>query len=243
MPRARPPNVGIDGCRGGWFAVWIEAGRLAGCLYPRIADFAADHPGNVAAIDVPIGLTANEPRYVEKQARRLLGSKRSSVFSVPCRRAVYARTYESACRHNQRAFGKKISVQAWNICAKIREVDRFCLAAGADQFFEAHPELVFHLLYPGRITGGKKTAAGQTERLACLQEPFRDAGDFFAACLNRYPRKDLQPDDILDAVVLCALGQAGVEQIPGPGQADERGLPVRMLVPAGTIQSGHSAPG
>jgi len=51
--------------------------------------------------------------------------RKSSIFPVPCREAVYAETYEKACEVNKLLTGKLISKQAWNIVPKIRDVDRF----------------------------------------------------------------------------------------------------------------------
>ena len=70
-------------------------------------------------IDIPIGLPKKESRLCDLLARDKLGPRRSSVFTVPCRDAVYAKNYKEACHTNLRFLEKKISIQAWNICPKI----------------------------------------------------------------------------------------------------------------------------
>ena len=56
--------------------------------------------------------------------RRLLGKPRSSsVFPAPVRATLKATNYEEACRLSMNAHGKSMSKQAYEIIAKIREVD------------------------------------------------------------------------------------------------------------------------
>lgn len=52
-------------------------------------------------------------RLSDTGAREILKTRKSSIFPVPCREAVYAETYEKACEVNERLTGKHISKQAW----------------------------------------------------------------------------------------------------------------------------------
>ena len=85
------------------------------------------------------------------ESRRLLGKRGSSVFAVPCREALSARTYRQACRINQRILGVKLSIQTWNIAAKIREIDTWLCTNPKLQpkIRESHPELCFWALAGG----------------------------------------------------------------------------------------------
>ena len=58
-------------------------------------------------IDIPIGLPKKESRLCDRLAREKLGPRRSSVFTVPCRDAVYAKNYKEACQTNHRFLEKK----------------------------------------------------------------------------------------------------------------------------------------
>ena len=78
-------------------------------------------------IDIPIGLKTggSGERLSDLGARSILKARKSSIFPVPCREAIYAKTYKEACEVNERLTGKRISKQAWNIVPKIRDVDGF----------------------------------------------------------------------------------------------------------------------
>ena len=95
------------------------------------------------AVDIPIGLLDRaQPggRPCDRNARILLGRARaSSVFTPPIRAALKARAYREAMRLN----GAGMSKQAFNIMAKIREVDGVIEPGSQDRVFEAHPELAF----------------------------------------------------------------------------------------------------
>ena len=71
-----------------------------------------------------------------------------------------------------------MSVQAWNIFAKIREVDAvFATQPNLQRRVrEVHPELAFAALNDGRtMENPKKTRAGRDERLRTLSQHFGDA--------------------------------------------------------------------
>ena len=86
--------VGVDGCRGGWvLAVRSDQERRVrfyvvkslGSVFRRAR---AGHA--VVAIDMPIGFPESEARACDAEVREELGGRRSSVFSIPCRKAVEA---------------------------------------------------------------------------------------------------------------------------------------------------------
>ncbi len=166
-------------------------------------------PSGPLFVDMPIGLPEADDRQVERLARQRLPGRAGSVFNVPARSAVYAESFQAACDCNARAQGKKISLQSWYICPKIKEVDR-CLQAQPRlraRVLEAHPELLFATFEGAPMRYSKKQALGQGERIKLLEhqglKPQRSAGRVVPA----YPESALvQVDDVLDAMVLYLLG-------------------------------------
>ncbi len=228
--------MGVDGCRSGWFAVWREADQLDFGVYRTFKDIWHQHNDLTSVlVDVPIGLTSDQPRLLESEIRKLLAGRTSSVFSVPCRDAVYAMSYEDACDINFTQFGKKISRQSWNICPRIRDMDTFLLAhqKAINIVGESHPELIFTLLAGGMLQNGKKRPEGLDERLVLLREHDPSLQPVFSAACKKYRRKDVAKDDIVDAMAL--LVACDDKQILSIG-ADTGigGIPIRMHVPSFT---------
>ena len=122
-------SVGVDGCRAGWFVVAItDDGEWSHAVYES-AEVLLDRHGDAdrILIDIPIGLVDRRPeeRKCDLEARRLLGKPRSaSVFPVPSRAALSAPTYEDADRMNREHTGRGLSLQAWGILLKFREVEQ-----------------------------------------------------------------------------------------------------------------------
>lgn len=87
---------GVDGCPGGWPAVWMNAtnGAMRAEVFPTARDFPQDNGFTVTAIDVPIGLPVSDSRRSDLAARQLLGPRRgSSVFPAPVRRVLSTGSY------------------------------------------------------------------------------------------------------------------------------------------------------
>ena len=232
-------GVGVDGCAGGWFLVALEAdGRwdmvLASGLASLISRFTA---ADRVLVDIPIGLPDSQPRECDRAARRRLGRPRAaSVFPVPCRAAVTAADYRAACRLNQRALGRALTRQTWNICAKIAAMDAFLDAHPGlrPQVREAHPEVVFQALNGGTaIVAPKRSEAGRARRLAVLEGWFGDAGALLTAALERFPRSLLAADDVLDALALAVAAWLSrpLASLPAEPPRDERGLPMEIVYP------------
>ena len=81
-------------------------------VVPRFAEvIAAPEAPAIIAVDIPIGLpeqAGRGGRTADDAVRSLLGARRSSVFSVPSRRAVFAEVgpfdgQQSRCAAHQRA--------------------------------------------------------------------------------------------------------------------------------------------
>jgi predicted RNase H-like nuclease len=156
----------------------------------------------VIAVDMPIGLLcASQPggRECDRQARRLLGRRASSVFTPPTRPLLHATHYEQVRGHG-------ISRQAFGILPKIREIDRLLTPALQHIVYEAHPELAFRALTGTPMRHNKKTHSGREERLQALTQALNPCWPTlqhaFTQALHTFPRGQVAPDDILDA---CAL--------------------------------------
>ena len=232
-------TVGVDGCRGGWFAVALRGGVATFELFPDIQSlWQAHRNARRILIDIPIGLPANGPRTCDIEARRLLPPpRRSSVFPVPCREAVHATDYRTACDLNERRLGKRLTKQTWNICPKIAEVDDFLRGhkTARHRLREAHPELCFQGLAGRPLAYRKNAREGSAERLAILGQWIAGAADILQAALGRYPRSRLAVDDVLDALVLAVTAGLPARQlgrVPKPMEYDASGLPMAIAFAA-----------
>lgn len=233
-------GIGVDGCRAGWFFVAVDAcGRAAFGLRKCVSSlWESCRCADVVLIDIPIGLVSGTGagRLCDAAARRMLSPRRhASIFSPPCRQALSARTYAEACRINQRACGKKLSIQAWRICGKIKEVDDFLRrrpeAVGILR--ETHPEICFQAMACGiPMAHGKKSAAGQAERLDLLERFWPQARTVFRSALENYRRRDLARDDIIDAMANAMAAvrlKEGLAVLPQNPPRDECGLLMEIV--------------
>lgn len=232
--------VGADGCKAGWFAVVISSDDSCEFgIFEAIEDLWRAYQNAVAIlIDIPIGLNSegNINRTCDALARNVLKPLRhNSVFTAPFRETLSAKSYKEACRINQNLCGKKLSQQAWNISDKIKQVDGFLefTPNTKGRLRETHPEVCFWALngfVP--MKHNKKSAEGQAARLDLLMEAYPYASAVYKAALDRYPRKDLAPDDILDALVnavTATLLEKAEGTLPADPPRDERGLPIEMV--------------
>jgi predicted RNase H-like nuclease len=124
---------------------------------------------NIVAVDVPIGLLERGARDCDVQARRLLGPRRSSVFTAPLRPLLAATSQAEASQIRYRLEGKGVSIQASAIVPKIQEVDRLLRGNPnlREIIREVHPELCFFYLNGERpMSEAKKKPAGRTERVS-----------------------------------------------------------------------------
>ena len=167
--------LGVDGCRGGWCAAPIEANgtrlRLLEPVIYRSFEEVLASDAELICIDMPIGLLDRPgQRASDLEARRLLGRRRAAVFPPPSRGALGARSYKDACAINLQITGRRISLQAYNIAAKIREVDESMKPVYQNRVLEAHPELCFAAVNQGRpLADSKKKQVGQSARWALLR--------------------------------------------------------------------------
>ncbi|MGH8538819.1 MAG: DUF429 domain-containing protein [Gammaproteobacteria bacterium] len=229
--------AGVDGCRGGWFAVLQDRGqasprvvkvRFALCRSLSEVMSLPENPAPIA-VDIPIGLLEQaEPggRSSDRAARVLLGRGRaSSIFTPPTRAALQGRSYREAMRLN----GAGMSKQTFNLMGKIREVDAHIDPALQQRLFEAHPELAFLTLAGRPMRHNKKAPAGRRERRALLGPRFGAAFIEPNDVRERFPRSQVGVDDVLDAYALALTARrihaGSAVRLPEPEpERDLRGL-------------------
>ncbi|MHB8604759.1 MAG: DUF429 domain-containing protein [Thermoplasmatota archaeon] len=199
MPRL---VAGVDGCRAGWLAAFAPAkgqGRVEWAVCATFRDLLK-HPkdARVIALDMPIGLLAVSEeggRTCDREARKLLGPKRStSVFSPPSRAHLNGRVRRG------------LTEQTRNLLPKIREVDDAMTRQLEARIYEAHPELTFTRAAGHPMRESKKGERGRRERLAALEatrDPvFAGVRETVAFARQILPPKGVGSDDILDALAL-----------------------------------------
>jgi len=227
---------GVDGCRAGWIVVFHDLGSslLWWKTFRSLRQIASNpNAPTVIAIDVPIGLPNTGARKCDLLARQLIGPRRSSVFPAPIRPVLAASTYGEAGEMRRRIEGKGLSIQAWAIVPKIREVDTELRSTPLlrQVVREVHPEVCFlemngktHLRY------SKKNRAGREERLLILRTAFGTA-----PTIALTPRPDgCEPDDVLDAFsavwTAARISSGTAYTLPGSPSRDSCDLPMEIVV-------------
>ncbi len=226
--------VGVDGCRAGWLAVRLvwEATHLIRAqirLFPTLAELLTEWgEAEAIALDMPIGLLDTPravPRPCDLLARRRLGRRASCIFIPPTRPMLNAKAYAPL-----RPLG--LSVQAYHLLPRIREVDALLSPELQSRLWESHPELSFSAMVGEPIPSPKRTKEGFHARYEALQHAFSTAfptlWEPLAEYLQTHPRSAFGWDDALDA---CALAwsatrhlQAQAETLAGEPLYDARGL-------------------
>lgn len=246
--------AGVDGCKAGWIAIIRRPGQPAETCVTRsfaaLVDLLPDDA--VIAVDMPIGLpdfTRHGGRGPERLVRPFLGERQSSVFSIPSRAAVYAadedfttieRWYEAhgaASRVARETSDppRGVSIQAFGIFSRIRELDRLLIARPClrGRVLESHPEAAFWQLNGGKPMAlpkkikGRVNPAGMEERKALLAARGHDRG-----FLDRAPPRGAAEDDFLDAaaVMLVAgrFARGEATSFPDPPGVDGMGNPIAI---------------
>ena len=206
---------GVDGCRGGWIAVAAE-GRAKNVRFVQRFEELFDAKPALIAVDMPMGFPDEAlpgGRDCERAARAALPGKGASVFSAPCRSALDAPDYPAALVANRKAHGIGLSKQSFNLFPKMRALDAVLRASPPCRIVEAHPELGFARLAGAPILAPKRTAEGRQARLEVLAK----AGfGIVEKWLDRFPRKDVAQDDVIDAACVCV---AALRVAAGEGES------------------------
>ncbi|MER8435327.1 DUF429 domain-containing protein [Mesorhizobium sp. M1312] len=246
--------VGVDGCKAGWIAVRRDPGAAPSvAVFPSFVALLDALPADATvAVDMPIGLpdlSQKGGRGPEALVRPLLGNRQSSVFAIPSRAALYAHTDGFAtidawyAAHRQASEVAKatsdpprgISIQAFGIFAKIREIDAVLIARPElrRRVFESHPEVAFCRLnndqamrLPKKIKGAVNPA-GMAERKALLCRH-----GYIRGFLDQTPPRGAAADDFLDAAAMMLIagriGSGEAKPFPDPPLVDRFGIPVAI---------------
>jgi predicted RNase H-like nuclease len=243
--------VGIDGCRGGWFYVGIDDSNCFSVgIIPRIYE-VGDWLTSVAVmlVDIPIGLLSTGPseRLCDREARQMIKPRGSTVFPAPARSALTKESYEAGSAENLRCLGRKLSRQTWAIAGKIREVDDFLVSLRpGSKIREMHPEVAFCGLNGGLpLLTRKKDREGFEERISLLRRFYPSADNVVDTARRRFAKKELQNDDILDALVgaVTASFYPNLSTLPEFAPVDDKGLPMEMVYAKSNNFSGsHKRP-
>ena len=154
--------LGVDACRAGWIGIALSGDRVDAYQTRTIADLvttaAAGGELAVIAIDIPIGLPDNGRRQADVEARAAVGRLASSVFVTPVRGTLEFHDHGSASAHNRRWAGEGMSIQAFGILPKVREVDLW-LPSAPCRVVEVHPEVSFAALHGRPLDVRKHTWA------------------------------------------------------------------------------------
>jgi predicted RNase H-like nuclease len=235
--KSPPPriSVGVDGCRGGWIAIGLsDQGDCSFALCARFEEVCQRFAhANIILVDIPIGFVESGPleRECDRLARSAIGQRRSSVFPVPCRKALQAESYQEATTINRRMTGRGLSRQTWNIIPKMREVDAYLARSGSHPpIREMHPEVCFWALAGFRqLAYGKLTPRGHAERTAILKRFVGDAHNIEQKILQAHPRI-VGKDDILDAICGAVTGLSRVlSTLPSAPTVDAKGRPMEVV--------------
>ncbi|HEY4333719.1 MAG TPA: DUF429 domain-containing protein [Ilumatobacteraceae bacterium] len=212
--------AGVDGCATGW----VVATRRGVVVIEHIsAILGGAH--DVIAIDIPIGLPSGEERLCEREARRYLSPRGSTIFPTPPRACLGARDYADACARSLAVCGKKLSQQTWRIVPKIGEVDDALAAADASRVIEVHPECAFAAMNGDVPLVTKHGSAGLAARAALIEHEF---GPIIARVAGA------KHDDVLDAYAALwsaeRFARGDHRVMPATTtQVDQRGLPMRII--------------
>lgn len=201
--------VGVDGCRGGWLAIAlaIDTARVVDVqvlLAERFGDVLEPFgDAEAVAVDMPIGLWDDgraRPRPCDLEARARLGKRASTVFIPPTRAMLSVPTYAPL-----RAQG--LSVQAYNLIPRIRELDSLLTPELQAQVWEAHPELSFYGMLGTPIPHPKRTPEGKLARRVALRQAFGSSAPALESWLDAlskgFSRTVVGEDDVLDAFALA----------------------------------------
>jgi predicted RNase H-like nuclease len=215
----------VDGCRTGWVGVDCdEDGLIAVRVAPALSDLLRGTPErHVVGIDMPLGLLDTGWRTADREARALLGPRRSSIFAIPPTPVWLAPAYAEANQMCRQLTGNGFSIQAWGLRRKLLEAADYRLRC-SHPLYEVHPELSFRAIAGAPLGDAKHTAAGQARRRRLLAT----AGLVVPAdeTLRRVAV------DVLDAAAVAwtarriAAGQA--EVVPDPPQTDVTGREIAI---------------
>ena len=229
--------LGVDGCKGGWIACVLDHGELRLERFDSLEALSKRYRHfDAFLIDMVIGLRSRaDQTRPDDLARQELQTRSSTIFPVPCRQAVYAKSEEDQKQINKQILGKSLAKQTMGIIPKILELDKFLEEHPEykNRILESHPELAFARLHGCVLLSKKKEFSGFIERVNILEQYL--PGKPLAGLWENAKKYKCNPDDLLDAICLAvtaALHAQGLcETIPEMPEQDERGLYMKLTIP------------
>lgn len=227
-------TVGIDGCPLGWLAIDFKRSDVPYWVLRNENELKEtfDRYDRIF-IDIPVGIPEESyTRECDERLREELGPDyQSSVFNPPVRTALYAPTYAEACIQSYSITDKKVSLQAWNISDKIKQVDQLLQqnSSFTGKVYESHPELLFRILNGWEsVQQRKQTRKGLKHRLNLLKSVREESESIYRELKEKFRRKEVGEDDIVDAMILAYFAhqseQQEIRQLPENPLEDAKGL-------------------
>jgi len=179
----------------------------------------------------------------KKRCAHDFGRRRSSVFRIPSRTAVYAgidrikvrnvdRRYKRACAIARRtsADGKAFAKQGFYLFPKMVELDKLMRRQRelAQKVFETHPELAFW-----RLNGERPARFPKKQKQGiCLRRKLLIDAGIPRSIAMAGPPKGAKVDDMLDALVCAVIARriykGRANSFPNPPPHDKFGLPMAI---------------
>ena len=233
--------VGVDGCKYGWISINLKENLFWEVkLFSNIEELLDYYKtSDLVLIDMPIGLLnkSKNERICDKKIRRVLGYPRGmSVFGIPSRAAIYCESYSKGNALNKKLMNKGISKQLWGVAAKIKKLDQYLIKNKLlrEKIFESHPELAFMMLKGQPMHYNKRKREGYSERLELLKKIYPQTDEIVNYTLEKYLRKEVKKDDILDALALAINAYLGnklnLREYPEHEIFDEKSLQMVVRV-------------
>ena len=227
--------LGIDGSKNGWVGVKqnTKRGDFFEIIFKeKLIDFLSTDI-ELIIIDMPVGLDKNirqGGRLVDKEARKKLLKRKSSIFNAPIRDVLKAKSYDEA-NTISKSKGLGISKQSWNLVPKINELDQILQIKIRPQIYESHPELCFQTMIDGELKFSKKEKLGIKERRNILT---KNGFDRKFLDRNLKKNKNFHSDDFLDACALSWTAKRIMNEkninLPEDPKKDELGIIMQMKV-------------
>ena len=246
--------AGVDGCKGGWIAVYEEtgSGELECRVEKTFSEVMKRRELAAVAVDMPIGLRGDrEGRDCDIEARGILKERRSSIFPAPAEgvaelfRKLGPEKWKEPSAYECAKRMKGLSKQSFYLVPKIVEVARYLEAnpKRRSRVHEAHPEVSFAAMNHHEhgvddpsfspMQFYKATAGGSIERRALLREVFGDGFERVERQMPELVGKRAGLDDFYDALACLwtarRVHRQGCSTLPENAPCDADALPMRIV--------------